>query len=49
MQISLPALDATRTATFYHRHGDVFGWSCVGITLLGIIGALARRRKKLPR
>ena len=29
-------------STFYRRHGDVFGWSCVGVAVL--IGAWSFRR-----
>jgi len=31
--------------TFYHRHGDVFGWGCVALTALGLIGSLIGRRE----
>ena len=30
-EIPLPALGAKRTLTFYNRHGDWFGWACVGL------------------
>jgi apolipoprotein N-acyltransferase len=36
----LPRRPAQDIATFYSRHGDVFGWSCVG---LSIAAALATR------
>ncbi|MDB6018942.1 MAG: Apolipoprotein N-acyltransferase [Pedosphaera sp.] len=26
-----------RVPTFYNRHGDLFGWSCVGISLLALL------------
>ncbi len=29
--------------TFYHRHGDWFGWSCVGVTLLAAFKKLRRK------
>ena len=29
--------------TFYNRHGDWFGWSCVGITLLVVVRSMTRR------
>ncbi|HPY31165.1 MAG TPA: apolipoprotein N-acyltransferase [Verrucomicrobiota bacterium] len=34
--VTVPLCSATtgRCSTFYNRHGDWFGWSCVGLTLL---------------
>lgn len=32
--------------TFYQRHGDWFGWTCVGWTLLAVAVALASRRRQ---
>jgi len=32
--------------TFYARHGDVFAWACVILTVLPLCAALFRRRKK---
>jgi len=41
--IPLPAKHAT---TFYHEHGDVFGWVCVGFAVLaGGTNALRRRKQ----
>ncbi len=34
--------------TLYHRYGDWFGWSCVGITALGCLLRLRRRRAAQP-
>jgi apolipoprotein N-acyltransferase len=36
MHFELPLGNATGTVgrTFYHRHGDLFGWSCLAITAL---------------
>jgi apolipoprotein N-acyltransferase len=34
-----------RQFTFYTRHGDVFGWTCVGVTVLGLL----LRRRSLRR
>ena len=35
LTIELPLPTATsEVPTFYHRHGDWFGWACVGLTLL---------------
>ena len=30
--------------SFYNRHGDVFGWSCLVLGLAGIIARSAKRR-----
>ena len=32
--------------TFYNRHGDWFGWGCVGVSLLLIAGRMAKRNAK---
>ena len=45
MDIPLSARGKLRPPTFYHRHGDVFGWACVGISVL----ALAAQRFRRPR
>jgi apolipoprotein N-acyltransferase len=49
----IPLLDIgeSRTPTFYTRHGDVFGWCCVGLTGLILIGTAisARRQEGLKR
>lgn len=39
-----------RAPTFYHQHGDLFGWICVGITVLRLlqIGVLARKSRSSP-
>jgi apolipoprotein N-acyltransferase len=31
-----------RPPTFYHRHGDWFGWGCVGITAVVLLRRLVR-------
>lgn len=43
MTAGIPVLapGETRTPTFYHRHGDWFGWTCVGIA--GVV--LLRKRR----
>lgn len=43
----VPVLGAgqTRGPTFYHRHGDLFGWCCVAITALRLGGSFLNRRK----
>lgn len=38
---------APRALTWYHRHGDVFGWSCAAILLGSTVAAVRLRR--LPR
>ncbi|HEX4645831.1 MAG TPA: apolipoprotein N-acyltransferase [Verrucomicrobiae bacterium] len=35
----------TREPTFYRRHGDLFGWCCVGITVLRLGGSFLKKRK----
>lgn len=35
--------DGAPPATFYRRHGDVFGWLCAGLTALRLIESLLRR------
>ena len=45
MQIPLPPRTDNRQPTFYHRHGDVFGWVCTGIAVLLAVSVLARRKK----
>ncbi len=34
--------------TFYARHGDVFAWACVAVTVLASAGAGLRRRRARP-
>jgi apolipoprotein N-acyltransferase len=34
-----------RPATFYRRHGDWFGWSCVGLTLTALALTFLRHRR----
>lgn len=33
--VPLPPVEERGPSTFYHRHGDWFGWGCVGLTVLG--------------
>jgi apolipoprotein N-acyltransferase len=33
------------TSTFYNRHGDWFGWGCVGVASLVLAGTVLRRKK----
>jgi apolipoprotein N-acyltransferase len=44
MIFNLP-LRAHPPSTFYTRYGDWFGWSCVGITVVLIVGGLVRGRQ----
>lgn len=45
MQIPILPHDEIRALTYYHRHGDVFGWVCAGITALLIASALVHRKQ----
>jgi len=44
VEIPLLATGEKRTPTFYHLHGDEFGWGCVMITSLIIMSKLRRRK-----
>jgi apolipoprotein N-acyltransferase len=44
MEIKVPLEAKDRVETWYHRHGDVFGWSCSGLTIVFLL--LARWRGK---
>src|SRR5207249_930586 len=47
--IQVPLLDGSRREpTFYRRHGDAFGWSCVGGSTL-VVGRTFLRRKEARR
>jgi apolipoprotein N-acyltransferase len=37
--------DRPRMATFYHRHGDGFGWACCGMTLLFVLRGFVEVRR----
>jgi len=44
-RIEIPLLDGKRrTPTFYRQHGDLFGWSCVGWSMLLAGRTFLRRR-----
>ncbi len=45
VRIPLRPVDEPAPPTYYRRHGDVFGWSCVGLTVLMLAPAIARRRQ----
>jgi len=44
-QIPLLAPGAKRIPTYYHQHGDVFGWACVGFTGIILLSRILRRRQ----
>ena len=43
-EIPLPAAGEKRAPTFYHEHGDWFGWACVGLVGIMLMRRVARRR-----
>jgi apolipoprotein N-acyltransferase len=45
MTFDLPLPDEKPAPTFYNRHGDWFGWGCVGATGITIVSKLFRKRK----
>jgi apolipoprotein N-acyltransferase len=50
--VNVPVLAAgqTRALSFYTRHGDVFGWSCFGLTTLNLLARYIRLglRRNVP-
>ena len=42
---TIPISAKPRTPTFYNRHGDVFGWSCVAISIVFFAGSILRRKR----
>ncbi len=48
LNVSLPLqAEASRSpATFYNRHGDWFGWACVGVTAMTLAKQLRRNRSR---
>jgi apolipoprotein N-acyltransferase len=42
--VEVPLLDQKRSPTFYRKHGDLFGWSCVGWSALAVGRTFFRRR-----
>ena len=45
IQIPIPASGETHTRTFYNRHGDWFGWGCMGVTVLMLLRTVLARRR----
>jgi apolipoprotein N-acyltransferase len=43
MTFTIPIASTPRAATFYTRHGDVFGWSCVVVAVGGLLSGMRRR------
>jgi apolipoprotein N-acyltransferase len=44
-QIPLLLPGEKRASTYYHEHGDVFGWACVAFAALQVLRAWAKDRK----
>ncbi len=44
VQVPVPPANTGHALTFYTRHGDVFGWACVGVTVLLVFRLLVRQR-----
>ena len=44
-QIPLLSPGERRVPPFYHRHGNWFGWTCVGITGVVLLRRILRRRR----
>jgi apolipoprotein N-acyltransferase len=48
MTVDIP-VGVQRETTFYNRHGDWFGWGCVGVTgILLVVKISGQRRKQQP-
>jgi hypothetical protein len=45
MTVDIP-VGEDRAPTFYHRHGEVFGWACVGLALITLLRKFSARRKQ---
>ena len=43
MTVAIP-VGADSAATFYHRHGDGFGWGCAGLSLITLLRKFLMRR-----
>jgi apolipoprotein N-acyltransferase len=48
MTVDIP-VGVQRETTFYNRHGDWFGWGCVGVTgILLVVKISGQRRRHQP-
>ena len=47
MTFELPLQGEQSAPTFYHRHGDWFGWSCVAATIVLIFAKISRRNRRI--
>jgi apolipoprotein N-acyltransferase len=45
IEVPLPSPANKARRTFYNRHGDWFGWSCVGMTAIAFVFQLWQRRR----
>jgi apolipoprotein N-acyltransferase len=46
VQIPLPPAGQPRVPTFYHQHGDLFGWACVGLAVVSLLARKLKGRSK---
>jgi apolipoprotein N-acyltransferase len=46
LTFKLPLPDEKSAPTFYNRHGDWFGWSCVAVAIVFIFAKLTRHPLK---
>jgi apolipoprotein N-acyltransferase len=47
MTFELPLPNGKTAPTFYNRHGDWFGWSCVAVTIVLIFAKISRRNRRI--
>ena len=47
VQLPLPPAGQVRAPTFYHQHGDWFGWACIVMTLGALIVERVRGRRNV--
>jgi len=45
MEIPLRSAEEKSVSTFYHRHGDWFGWVCATITVASMLRTLRKRAR----
>ena len=43
-KIPLPPAGQEREPTFYHQHGDWFGWGCVGLSLVAVVARVLQQK-----